>query len=71
MLADDFIGRIAFDPLRSGIPVGHDAVRIEHIDGIVDHPLDQQPKAALAIDKRVNVPIGSVPGVYSRTGHPE
>ena len=64
MLADDFVGRIALDPLRAGIPVGHDAVRIEHVDGVVDHPLDQQPKAALAIDKRVYVAIGRVPGVY-------
>ena len=44
---------------------------IEHVDGVVDDPFDQQAEAALAIDQRVDVSIGRVLGVYSRTSHPE
>src|SRR5260221_3089993 len=51
MLADDFLGGIAFDPRRAGVPVCHEAVWIEHEDGVVDYAFDKQPEAPLAFMK--------------------
>ncbi len=39
MPADGFRGLIALDASGPGIPVGDDAVGIEHIDGVINHPL--------------------------------
>jgi len=41
MLADHFIGAVALDPLRAGIPRHHMAGRVEHIDGVIHHRLHQ------------------------------
>ena len=51
--SDDLLLGVALDPLRPGIPVGHAPVRIEHVDGVVGHPLDEQTKALLALPQRV------------------
>jgi hypothetical protein len=64
MLADDLRRRVAFQPLGAGIPVGHHARRIEHVDRIVDHALDQHSEAPLALAQRVlsGHPLGDVAG---------
>ena len=48
MLADDLVGLIALDRFRAGVPVGHPAVRVEHVQGIILDALDERPEAALA-----------------------
>src|SRR5690606_40967507 len=45
MLADDLAGLVAFEALRAGILAGHDAIRIEHVDGIVGDCPNQQLEA--------------------------
>ena len=44
MLADDLFGLEALDPLGAGVPAGHEALRVEHVDGVVDDRLDEQPE---------------------------
>ncbi len=53
MLADDLLGAVALDPLGAGVPVGHDAARIEHIDRIVGDALNQQAEPLLALAQRL------------------
>ena len=53
MLADDFLGGIAFDALRAGVPVGDDAAGVEHVDGVIGHPLHQNAEPPLALQQRV------------------
>ena len=45
MLADDLVGGIALEPLRTRIPADHHAVGIQHVDGIVGNALNQQFEA--------------------------
>src|SRR6185312_4244705 len=52
VVPDDLLGGVALDALRARVPVGDDAVRNEHEDGVVDHPPDQQAKAPLAFAQR-------------------
>src|SRR4029077_9324942 len=40
---------IALEPLGSRVPAGHDAIRIEHVDRIVHHAVNQQPEPLLAL----------------------
>ena len=40
-------GCIALEALRAGVPARHDAVGIEHVDGVVGHRLDEQAIATL------------------------
>jgi hypothetical protein len=47
MRADDFIGLIAEDVLRAGIPGRDVAIDIEHEDGVIAHVFDQRAKARL------------------------
>ena len=47
MLADDFVGLEALDPLGTCVPAGHAAAGIEHVDRIVDDRLDEQPERVL------------------------
>jgi hypothetical protein len=42
---------IALDPFGAGIPVGDDAVGVQHVDGVVDNPFHQQAKSALAFEQ--------------------
>ncbi len=46
--ADDLLGGIALDALGARVPAGHAALRIQHEDGVVGDPLDQQPELLLA-----------------------
>src|ERR1700712_1987443 len=49
--ANDLIGLISLDALRAGVPVGYGAAGVEHEDGVIDHPLHQQPEPAFALEK--------------------
>ena len=39
---------IALEALRPRIPACHDPVRVEHVDGVVGHALNEQAEALLA-----------------------
>ena len=41
MLADDLFGLEALDPLGARVPAGHEALRVEHVDRVVEDRLDQ------------------------------
>ncbi|MNV88008.1 hypothetical protein D3C71_1821770 [compost metagenome] len=41
MLADHFIGTVPLDALRACVPRHHMAGRVEHVDGIIHHRLNQ------------------------------
>jgi hypothetical protein len=64
MLADDFVGGIAFEPLSARIPTHDHAARVEHVDGVILDRLDQQAKPALAVVERFLrlAPFGDIPG---------
>ncbi|HEV7619840.1 MAG TPA: hypothetical protein VGO51_17230 [Burkholderiaceae bacterium] len=49
MRADYFIGGVAFDALRAGIPVGNFSGWRQHVDCVVGDTLNKQPKALLAL----------------------
>src|ERR1700744_1429827 len=49
MLAEDLRRRVALDPFRAGIPARHAALRVEHVDRVVGHPVHQQAEAGLAL----------------------
>ena len=48
VLTQDFVGRVSFDPLRPSIPARHVAIRVEHVDRVIGHALDKDPKLSLA-----------------------
>src|SRR6185312_4276474 len=48
MLTDDFLGVIALDARRAGIPVGDDTLWAQHIEGIVGDALHQKAELLLA-----------------------
>src|SRR5205823_5475609 len=48
VLADDLLGRIALEPLGPSIPGGDHALWVEHEDGVVPNPLDQQAETLFA-----------------------
>jgi len=68
MLANDFVRGIALDAFGAGVPVRHLAGRIQHIDCVVGHALNQEAKAAFAIEcrgllfdkRRLRAPYGVV-----------
>jgi hypothetical protein len=49
VLADDFGGTIALDPLRPGIPVSHAAVLVQQVDGVVGDALQEQSQLLFAL----------------------
>ena len=51
MLADDFVGAVAFDALGSQVPGGDDPVHVELEDRIVDDGLDQPAIAPFAFQE--------------------
>ena len=53
MVADDLVRRISLDPLGAGVPIGDDAVRIEHVERMVGDAIDEQAEAALAFAERL------------------
>ena len=53
ILAHDLIGRVALDALRTLVPVGDLAVGIQHINGVVDHRIDEHAEALLSLFERL------------------
>src|SRR5713101_8635431 len=51
MLTNDFLCRISFDALGAGVPVGDNALRIQHVNGVIRHAPDKKPEAAFALTK--------------------
>ncbi len=51
VLTDDLVGRVTFDPFGAGVPVGDDAVRIQHDQGDVGHALHEHPELPLALEQ--------------------
>jgi hypothetical protein len=49
MPADDVASAVAVDAFRAAVPAGDHALFVEGHDGIVDHALDQQAEAFLAL----------------------
>ncbi len=49
MPADDFRGAVAVDAFGATVPAGDHALFVEGHDGVVDHALDQQAEAFLAL----------------------
>ena len=50
MLAEDLRFSVALDALGAGVPVGDVAGRVNHVDGVIGHALDQQPEPALRLE---------------------
>src|SRR5690606_6469223 len=46
--ADDLLGGVALDALRARVPVGDDAVGVEHEEGVIGDALDEEAELALA-----------------------
>src|ERR1700722_7848330 len=53
VLSDDFVRGITLHPLCAHIPIRYNSTRLDHIDGVIDHALDQQAEATLAFEKLV------------------
>ncbi len=51
MLAEDLGLLITLETLGTGVPAGDDARRVGHVDGVVDHRVDEQAKALLLVDE--------------------
>ena len=63
MPPDDVLGGVPLDALGAGIPVRDDAARVEQIDGVIGHALNQHAKTSLAFGQGAlcGVPLGEVP----------
>jgi hypothetical protein len=53
MTAGDLVGRVAFDALGAGVPIGHDAVGIDHVDGVIGDAVDERAEPTLALAQRI------------------
>ena len=42
VLPDDFVGRVALDPLAADVPARHHAVRIQHVQRVVGNTFNQE-----------------------------
>src|SRR5437870_4336190 len=49
MAAEDLARLIALDAARAGIPARDEALRVQHVDGVVLHAIDEQAKALLGV----------------------
>ena len=47
VLADDLGGCVALETLRARIPTGHDPRRVQHVDGVIRHGLDEEAVASV------------------------
>ena len=70
VLAYDLLRGIALDELRAAVPALDLAQRVQHVDCIVAHALDQQPEALLALAQRLllQAPLGQVARDLAETG---
>ena len=53
MLADNLVGLVPLDTLRTRVPGGDNARAIQHIKGVVGHALDKQAELLLTIAQRL------------------
>jgi hypothetical protein len=49
-LSDNILGTVTLNPLCARIPTRHDAIRVEHVDGIITD----------AIHEQVELPLGKL-----------
>ena len=63
MLPDDLFGLEALDALRAGIPAGHYALRVQHVDRVINDGLDEQPERIVR-DHTVHL-IVSLPAAHT------
>ena len=47
VLAHDLVGLIALEALSAGVPARDDASRVEHVDRVIRHSLDERAKTRL------------------------
>src|SRR5918994_3769258 len=66
MPADNILGFIAADPLRSDVPADYIALGIKHKDAVIDHPGHQQSKPFVAASQQLLRPF-SLANVADRT----
>ena len=66
VLTDNLAGQVAFHTLCAGIPIGDDAIRVQHINRVVGHALHEQAEAALALEQGFlrGFPFGHVTGDF-------
>ena len=53
MLAKDLRLGVTLQPFGTGVPTRHDAVRVEHVDGIVGHRLNQEFRATAFNSRKI------------------
>ncbi len=51
MLAEDLLGRIAFDALAADVPARDDAGGVEHVKGVVRDSFNQQTETPFALEQ--------------------
>jgi len=49
VLPEDFVSLVAFNPLRTRIPINDSSAWVEHVDRIIRYTLDQKAKSTLCI----------------------
>ena len=52
MLADDLERLVAFGAFRTGVPIVHVTIEVEHIDGVIRDALDEMAEASLSLELR-------------------
>ena len=52
VLAQDLLGFVPLAAFRPGVPGDDAALRVEHVNGVVGHPLHQQPEPLFALHQR-------------------
>ncbi len=52
MPADDLVGGVALDTLAAEVPIRDVALRVDHVDRVIDDPLHQHAKRLLAFGER-------------------
>ena len=57
------VAPITLDALGAGIPIGDDAICIQHVNGVVGHPPDKQSEASLALAEP-GQRLGQLPGAF-------
>ncbi len=69
MVTEDLLLGIALDPFRAGVPAAHAAFQVQHVEGVIGHPLHQQPQLVLAFAQlplRL-APFGQITGDLGET----
>ena len=66
MLADDLIAAVTLDAFGAGVPIGHEAVLVEHENRVIDDAADEEAKAALALAQPL-ISLGHLLGTFFDT----